>query len=291
VRYIRGDRFRPTADWLERAAAAQTAIESIAARLEGASPDETKIILVELRKEIGRHADLWSELKPDLATLSCGKCWYCESRENRSHLAVDHFRPKSGVSECDTHPGYWWLALAFENYRYACTYCNSLLRDVDTGEALGKGTHFPLLDETHRCFRPQDANGEFPGLLDPVIAADPPLLWFMDDGQATPRYPKERSPLFFQRADTSIRVYNLNQAKIADARSLVAFEIKHQVQRGEKYLDDAAAGVPAALDHFQEVYRVLLGLIGSDAEYSAAARAFLAGYRDKDWVVQALTTA
>jgi hypothetical protein len=113
----------------------------------------------------------------------------------------------------------------------------------------------------------------------------------MDDGQATPRYAKERSPLFFQRAETSIRVYNLNQAKIADARSLVAFEIKHQVQRGEKYLDDAAAGLPAALDDFQEVYRILLSLIGPEAEYSAAARALLAGYRDKDWIVQALTTA
>src|SRR5437660_1049715 len=82
-----------------------------------------------------------------------------------------------------------------------------------------------------------------------------------------------------------------NQATIADARSMVAFEIKHQVQRGEKYLDDAAAGDLAASDHFQEVYRVLLGLIGPEAEYSSAARAFLAGYRDMDWVVRALTTA
>jgi hypothetical protein len=154
---------------LERAAEAQAAIETIATRLEGASPDDTKIILSELREEIGRHSHLWAELKRDLAKLSCGKCWYCESRENRSHLAVDHFRPKSGVTECRTHPGYWWLALAFENYRYACTYCNSLLRDVETGGIPGKGTHFPLIDETPRLFRPQDANGESPCLLDPVI--------------------------------------------------------------------------------------------------------------------------
>ena len=113
----------------------------------------------------------------------------------------------------------------------------------------------------------------------------------MEDGQATPGYAEKKSPLFFGRAAISIRVYNLNQATIADSRSMVAFEIKHQVQRGEKYLDDAAAGDPAASDHFQEVYRVLLGLIGPEAEYSSAARAFLAGYRDMDWVVRALTTA
>ena len=165
MRYIRGDRLRPTADWLERAAEAQAAIEAIATRLEGASPDDAKIILGELRDEIGRHSHLWAELKPDLAKLSCGKCWYCESRENRSHLAVDHFRPKNGVAECKAHPGYWWLALASENYRYACTYCNSLLRDENRGETLGKGTHFPLVDEARRAFRPQDAEEELPCLL------------------------------------------------------------------------------------------------------------------------------
>jgi hypothetical protein len=291
VRYIRGDRLQPTADWLERAAAAQRAIEAIAARLEDATPEAAKTILRDLHEEIGRHSNLWGELKAGLEALSGGKCWYCETREKRSHLAVDHFRPKSGVAECATHPGYWWLALVCENYRYACTYCNSLLRNVGTVETHGKGTHFPLVDEARRVSRPQDVSGECPCLLDPVVAADPPLLWFMDDGQATPRFTEERFSLFFRRADISIRVYNLNQAKIADARSLVAFEVKRQIQRGEKYLNDAAAGDPAALDHFQDVYRILLGLIGAEAEYSAAARAFLAGYRDKDWVVQALTTA
>jgi hypothetical protein len=97
--------------------------------------------------------------------------------------------------------------------------------------------------------------------------------------------------LFFQRADVSIRVYNLNESDIADARSFIAFEIKHQVQRGDKYLDAAETGDASALDHFEEVCRVLLGLIGPEAEFSAAARAFLAAYRDKDWVEDALRTA
>jgi len=259
--------------------------------LEGANPEETKTILSALREEIRRHSGLWGELKPLLEELSFGKCWYCESDEKRSHLAVDHFRPKGAVAELNTHPGYWWLAFSYDNYRFACTYCNSPLRGEEAGETLGKGTHFPLIDETRRAFRPQDTNQESPCLLDPVLAFDPPLLWFMNDGQATPLYAAEKSPLWFQRADTSIRVYNLNQAKLADARSLVALEIKHQVQRGEKYLDDATAGAPAALDHFQEVFRIVGNLIGPEAEYSAAARAFLATYRDKEWVVQALRTA
>jgi hypothetical protein len=291
MRHIPADQFRPSADWRQRATAARAAVDAIAARLPGADPADTKTILRELRDEIGCHSVLWGELKDELEQLSRGKCWYCETREKRSHLAVDHFRPKSRVAECSAHPGYWWLALAADNYRFACTYCNSLLRDEDSAETYGKGTHFPLVDEARRAFLPHDINGECPCLLDPVVAADPPLLWFLEDGQATPRYKQERSPLFYQRADISIRVYNLNQPKVADARSLVAFEIKHQVQRGEKYLDHAAAGDEAALDHFKDVYRVLQKHIGPEAEYSAAARAFLANYRDKDWVEDALRTA
>lgn len=248
-------------------------------------------ILRELRTAINRHSGLWSELKPDLESLSFGKCWYCEAKEERSHLAVDHFRPKNGVFESKAHPGYWWLALVPGNFRYACTYCNSLLRDEAADETLGKGTHFPLIDENDRDFAPNNASRERPILLDPCVATDPGLLWFMNDGSATPRYAEQVSPLFFKRADTTIRVYNLNQSKIADARSMIALEIEHQVQLGDRYLDDAAAGSPAAQDLFEEVCRKLLQFIGPDAPYSAAAKAFLLTYRDKEWVESALKTA
>lgn len=291
MRHIPMDQFRPSADWRQRAAAAHAVIEGIAARLPGATPEDTKATLRQLREEIGRHSGLWRELKPSLEQLSREKCWYCETKQERSNMAVDHFRPKSGVAECAAHPGYWWLAFAADNYRFACTYCNSLLKDGEAGETYGKGTHFPLVDEARRAYRANDLNGECPSLLDPIVPADPPLLGFLDDGQATPRYKKERSPLFFERADVSIRVYNLNQAKISDARSLIAFEIKRQVERCEKYLDEAAAGDDAALDHFKEVYRVLSRHIAPEAEYSAAARAFLSAYRDKEWVEDALRTA
>jgi hypothetical protein len=165
------------------------------------------------------------------------------------------------------------------------------MRADDAKETLGKGIHFPLIDESLRNFRPEDRREEFPCLLDPAVEVDPGFLWFMDDGQATPKYPKERSELFFRRADTSIRYYNLNDSKIADARSVLAYEIKHHVIRGEKYLNDALAGIPAAYEHYQEALRFLLRVIRPDSEYSAAARAFLAIYRDKDWIVSALTTA
>jgi hypothetical protein len=34
--------------------------------------------------EINKRSSLWAVLKPMLRDLSGGKCWYCESKEDRS---------------------------------------------------------------------------------------------------------------------------------------------------------------------------------------------------------------
>src|SRR5260370_29254202 len=64
------------------------------------------------QKVLIKYGDVWrdSDLKAELERLSDGKCWYCESREDRSDNPVDHFRPKGRVAECEDHEGYWWLA-------------------------------------------------------------------------------------------------------------------------------------------------------------------------------------
>jgi len=291
VRHIAGHPIRPSADWLIRAAKVEAKIIAIAEGLEGATPEQVKAIHKELGNIFANASHLWSELKPDLEALSFGKCWYCETKQVRSPLAVDHFRPKSRVAECAHHHGYWWLALDPQNYRCACSYCNSPMSADASKDTLGKGVHFPLIDEALRNLRPEDEKNESPCLLDPTVEVDPGYLWFMQDGQATPKHPRERSELFFKRADVSIRFYNLNDSKIADARSILAYEIKRQVIRGDKYLNDALAGDPAAYEHYEEVVRFLLKVIRPQSEYSAAARAFLAIYRDKEWVVTVLVTA
>src|SRR5215472_15041330 len=75
---------------------------------------------------INQHGDVWSNLKQPLQELSFNKCWYCESIEIRSDNAVDHYRPKSRVNGEPQHHGYWWLAFDWKNYRFSCTFCNSL---------------------------------------------------------------------------------------------------------------------------------------------------------------------
>ena len=100
-----------------------------------------------------------------------------------------------------------------------------------------------------------------------------------------------KSAIFNKRADISIRVYNLNDVRIREERLAIANEIKLQVARADKYLDSALNGDPAGRELFKEAYRVIQKKICEDAEFSSAARDLLAGFRDKDWVVNVLTTA
>lgn len=277
--------------WAERAKNALDEVAKIAAGLDGASEAASREILKKLRAEINSRGKIWADLKEALAELSFRKCWYCESMENRSDMAVDHFRPKSKVLECETHRGYWWLAFDHANYRLACGFCNSPHENVDEEQTLGKATHFPLIDEAQRIHSPTGRlTDERPTLLDPTIAADPPLLWFLEDGRAVPKYKPEQSALFSSRASISIDVYNLNDFRIKEARVIIAIEIKRQVELGEKHLDEALSGVPVAVALFQEICHTLLNFIAPQAEFSSTARAILAGYKDKDWVVDALRT-
>lgn len=292
MRRIPTDQLRPSDDWFDRARKTQQIVSEIAEKLPTATEETRPTILKALHKAISDNSRLWTELKNDLAALSSGKCWYCESRENRSDLAVDHFRPKNKVEECASHNGYWWLAFEPRNYRYACDFCNSLHANEDAKESLGKSTHFPLLNEANRVFDPStELDGEAPALLDPTVPGDPAMLWFLDDGTATPRYAASQARVFNRRAEISIDVYNLNDIRIREERRAIANEIKLQVARGEKFLNAALNEDEAAYELFKEACRVIQAKICEEAEFSSAARAVLAGYRDKEWVVGILTTA
>src|SRR5690606_25852655 len=105
-----------------------------------------------------KYPNMLTELKEELKTLSHGKCWYCDSRENRSDNAVDHFRPKSK---------YKWLTYNPNNFRFACTFCNSRRTDHASGQTGGKGDHFPLLDPTTKANNQAELRSEKYILLDP----------------------------------------------------------------------------------------------------------------------------
>ena len=66
------------------------------------------------------------EVKTRLEALFHGKCAYCESFYSQTQpVDVEHYRPKGRVAEAGAdHPGYWWLAMEWENLLPSCIDCN-----------------------------------------------------------------------------------------------------------------------------------------------------------------------
>jgi hypothetical protein len=186
------------------------------------------------------------------------------------------------------HPGYWWLAFDLENYRYSCTFCNSLRKSEADEPAGGKADHFPIVDEDRRAYEPNNPiQDELPFILDPRSQGDPLLLTFEDDGRAIPRYGNDDSSLHCKRASISIKIYHLNHPDVKEARFTVCNEIHELVKEGDRAFLRQSENLHAALvgrESFDGIVRRIRLMVDRDAEYSRAARAVLSSYRSKPWV-------
>jgi 5-methylcytosine-specific restriction endonuclease McrA len=280
MRHIKFEDIQLSEEWEDSA-------KKVRADIEAAEPGDRK-------KLIEKNAKLWRDLKTTLADFSYNKCWYCETKELRSDRVVDHFRPKNRVAERKDHPGYWWLAFEWSNYRYSCTFCNSYRKSEKDKPAGGKADHFPIVDENRRAANPADSiDDEFPMLLDPVKNGDSLLVTFDDDGSAVPIYPDEKS-IPHQRAKASIAFYHLDHPEIKERRYQVCREIKQLVVEGDRAMmrqDEGPAAALPANECFEGVLRRLREMIDKTAEYSRAARAALSSFRGSPWVESVLADA
>jgi hypothetical protein len=108
-----------------------------------------------------RHA----QVKQCLELLFHGKCAYCETMYAPSApVDVEHFRPKNSPCEELGHPGYWWIAMDWDNLLPSCIDCNRLREQIivtqtaslaelwrtrrpankDAVQQAGKGRSFPI---------------------------------------------------------------------------------------------------------------------------------------------------
>lgn len=223
---------------------------------------------------------IWSEIKERFRNASSGKCWYCESTVIREHGAIDHFRPKSSVAGT-SHPGYWWLAYDWKNYRFSCTYCNSPKINPETHELSGKRDLFPLIDENQRAKDPTyPTEQEQPVLLDPTEPEDPLLLWFAEDGSVMPAIADKHNYRAFRRAKESIVAYHLNHPFIREQRKAVFDCIQQYIDLVEELIDYHNA---IKDENFRQKLATRIHTLGKivndyinvQAEYSAAALAYL----------------
>ncbi|MGZ8910749.1 MAG: hypothetical protein ACXW09_12255 [Methylococcaceae bacterium] len=239
---------------------------------------------------IDNNADVWKDIKQELAKLFNFKCWYTESPQQGTDVDVDHYRPKKRVAEvsttANTHPGYWWLAFKLENYRYSCIVANRRHRDVETDKTGGKADHFPILNEQNRAWTPAcDCDEEQPMLLDPCKAADVALITFKDDGEAMARYGYDAKPRLFQRADISIEYYHLNHSDFVRARIELREKMDGLVRDADKFYKKLETG-DGTHDHAYEVTIIKLRkMCDKFAPYSSFCMAYLDKYRHEDFLV------
>src|SRR5262249_27647615 len=157
-----------------------------------------------------------------------------------SDNAVDHFRPKSD---------YPWFAFSFENYRFACSFCNSPHRHPVTGKTQGKSNRFPLFESSSQASNDQEIDQEQPVLLDPCNAADPGLLDFLSDGSPCPRFPSNQ--IFVRRVKESISAYNLDHPELVEQRRLLGLKIEKWIKAANSLYPQVLAGDPDISQAFQ----------------------------------------
>jgi uncharacterized protein (TIGR02646 family) len=229
---------------------------------------------------------IWKHLKKTLAKASNNKCWYCESEELRSDMAVDHFRPKNQVAECPSHPGYWWLAFDWENYRFSCNFCNSPHGTAEDPTRGGKHDHFPLFTPPPRALVPEDDwREERPKLLDPVVPGDAVLLIFLDDGNPRPRYDVTENAVAFERANVSIELYHLKHERLTARRAEIYRQIKSYVRMGDTGEKHMSSNWQLGESQRNEAIKGIKWLTRPGAQFSAAATDFLEGFKtQRKWL-------
>jgi uncharacterized protein (TIGR02646 family) len=115
-------------------------------------------------------------VKQTLVRAHYSKCCYCEQKFTASRdLAVEHFRPKSGVKQTrgqkEMKPGYYWLAYDWNNLLLSCDECNSTYKD----------TLFPVATKYRARSHHGNINRERPLFVHPVLQDPRDHIRFHDD--------------------------------------------------------------------------------------------------------------
>ena len=225
-------------------------------------PEERKQIL----KRVG-SSNIWRGFYALLPDSLKKKCWYCEAEDIRADMPVDHFRPKNKVEGEREHDGYWWLAFDWNNYRCACTFCNSRRNFEDTEG--GKACKFPLEDPESRAFLPGDVDllrGEVPDFLDPFNPDDEKLLWFDNDGLPEAKPDSNESQI--RKVENSIDIFHLHEPRIVRARNKIRLKVEKHVK---KIRDN---------DGVQEAKLALRRMVRDTEKLSRATVVYLRVHRD-----------
>jgi len=215
-----------------------------------------------------------TQVKDSLNLTFHFKCAYCESYYGATQpLAVEHFRPKSGVlvgTEL-VWGVYYWLAASWGNLLPSCTDCNSERRQVlpdGTEQTLGKMNQFPIASEAKRAALEGEEKRETRLLVHPCLDQPAKHLVFLPEGLVGWKT---------RKGDASIRVYALQRRGLVQARKAFQLEVLTHIAiaRGlarELETSGANARLEALL---QTEFEALHRFVDPEHEYSGVARALV----------------
>ena len=226
----------------------------------------------------------WVALRVEFSAYSHGKCWYVECKNPGTDDDIDHFRPKSGVKEDATHPGYFWLAFDWKNLRLSCHRANRPRINPDGAGTGGKAGHFPLVNAGARAFTPVEGTGqEVPALLDPTDPQDVAMLTFQQNGEValSPQFKGQTTAE--AKLAASRLILHLDWPAFREARVVLYNQIERNVDRLVREAPSDDPNVPPTRA-FYDAIRDLKNAMKSDQEYSAAARVYVESFKHIWWV-------
>lgn len=261
------------------------------------------------------------EVKRRLDALFHGKCAYCETFYSASApVDVEHYRPKGAVSEDPGHPGYWWLAMSWDNLLPSCIDCNrkrkqrvpristSLLDLYRSSHAStlplvqsGKKDSFPIANTGQRVLPEGVGFGaEHPLLLDPTRDDPEQHLRFHIDHTAPLGMvlPGKAVGVESERGSASIFIYGLNRLGLVQERTRLlrrleflgdlVIELGTVIQEIEQPAVALALqglgveDVPKRLRLLQDkTMREMREMTNPEAPYSAMVRAWLRAFKSR----------
>ena len=198
-----------------------------------ASKEYVKVIEYFERNDRDYKFEAYSKgnVKKVILEMFNNKCAYCESKVDPvSYGDIEHFRPKGAFHAKDgdvlIYPGYYWLAMDWNNLLFACDVCNRSF----------KKNKFPLVNEALRKKAHDHVVIEEPLLIDPCNENDSPqdyicfttdgLIQYKDCGRTITRFTHAVCGLF--------------RTNLTEARKVLAKDIEDKKTQALGYLKTIA---------------------------------------------------
>ena len=246
------------------------------------------------------------DVKNALEELFFKKCAYCECfYAINQPVDVEHFRPKGAIKGDEAHPGYWWLAMKWENLLPSCIDCNRRRKhklfdfespdeDIDAEEvrnleegSAGKKDIFPI--DGVRAKNPNDdLLREKALLLQPCIDEPTEHLVFSIHGHwatVAPRTLDDGS--WDPKGKASIEVYGLNRISLVQARTEKLMKLKRDGEYLDFFLTTATRDdLPEDIrdEHIKKAEQTIEALnrqAAPDSPFSEVARVYIAFLKTK----------